>query len=68
MQMMMCIGTWNEGGTELMGKSTEAVVKEFWQKRRYQEVQFRSVSNGPINGKPHFDEVFMDSGDSTCTR
>jgi mannonate dehydratase len=59
--IQMCCGTYNEGG-ELMGATLPTVLRELWARKKFKEIHFRNISSGPVNGKPHFDEVFMDSG------
>jgi mannonate dehydratase len=55
--LMMCCGTWIEGGNR-MGATVTQAIRHFWQKRKFWEVHFRNVS-GSI---PHFHETFMDNG------
>jgi mannonate dehydratase len=55
--LMMCIGTWLEGG-DRMGKDVDAAIRYYWQRRKFWEVHFRNVS-AP---EPDFKEVFMDNG------
>ena len=55
--LMMCCGTWLEGG-DRMGASVTDAVRYFWSRKKFWEVHFRNVSS-PI---PHFHETFMDNG------
>ncbi len=60
-KIQMCCGTYNEGG-DLMGATLPTVLRELWARKKYEEIHFRNISSPPVNGMPHFDEVFMDSG------
>jgi mannonate dehydratase len=55
--LMMCIGTWLEGG-DRMGMDVDAAIRYFWKRNKFWEVHFRNVS-AP---EPDFKEVFMDNG------
>lgn len=55
--LMMCCGTWVEGGTRMGAEVTDA-IRYFGQRKKFWEVHFRNVS-APL---PHFHETYMDNG------
>lgn len=55
--LMMCIGTWLEGG-DRMGVDVDTAIRDYWKRKKFWEVHFRNVSAA----EPDFKETFMDNG------
>ena len=55
--ILLCVGTWAEGGNR-MGKTVFEMIKDFGGRKRILQVHFRNVSSS----LPVFHETFLDDG------